>query len=132
MTREADRTRELHGVTQLALRAVQTEMAALKSKEAGLRQNLQALTAQKTQQANQQRAADDPAMIARADLRWQHWVDQRRAAINAELAQVLALNADCQQRLQHVFGRDQAARALVTRAQSDVKQRCLRSASYES
>lgn len=112
----ADRIGELAVITGLALRAAQAEMAEFKAREADLRQRLIDLAAQKTRDP---RPHDDPALIAEADLRWQRWVDQRRAAVNAELAQVLAQIDSRQQKLRGLFGRDQAARALVEKAQND-------------
>ena len=127
--RSADRVRELAVLTGLALRAAQAEMAKLKAREADLRRNLIDLSAQKIREPIPQ---DDPALIAGADLRWQHWVDQRRAAVNAELAQVLAQIDSRHQRLRGLFGRDEAARALVEKAQKDFQLRRRRSKAYES
>lgn len=129
MTRSAQRIAELAVLTSVSLRAAQAEMADLKAREADLRQNLIDLAAQKLRAL---RAEDDPALIAGADLRWQQWVDQRRAAVNAELAQLLALIDNRQHRLRGLFGRDQAARALVDRAQSDRRLQRLRASDYES
>ncbi|WP_322891193.1 MULTISPECIES: hypothetical protein [unclassified Yoonia] len=129
MTRSTDRVGELAVLTGLALRAAQAEMAELKAREADLRQNLTDLLAQKTRDPRPQ---NDPALIAGADLRWQQWVDQRRATVNAELAQVLAQIDNRQRRLRGLFGRDQAARALVEKARKDDRSNRLRSMDYES
>ena len=130
MTSKADQIAELQDLTGLALRALQTEMHRLSAKEQALRQNLSDLTAQRATQG--MRAADDPALIAGADLRWQQWVDQRRAMVNMELAQVLALMANCQQRLQRAFGRDQVALSIAAQALRDRQTRTDRAALYES
>jgi hypothetical protein len=129
MTRSAQRIADLAVLTSVSLRAAQAEMADLKAHEADLRQNLIDLAAQKLRDS---RAEDDPALIAGADLRWQQWVDQRRAAVNAELAQLLALIDNRQHRLRGLFGRDQAARALADRAQNDRRLQRLRASDYES
>jgi hypothetical protein len=129
MTRPARGIAGLAVLTAVALRAAQAEMADLKQREADLRQNLADLAAQKLRDV---RAEADPALIAGADLRWQQWVDQRRAAVNAELAQVLALIENRQHRLRGLFGRDQAARALADKAQKDHKLQQLRARDYES
>lgn len=129
MTRQLDRIRELQRLTGLALHATRSEMASLRAREADLREKLVTLAAQKQQAP---RAADDPALIAGADLRWQQWVDQRRAAINAELAQVLAQSDNCRMRLRATFGRDQAARALAEQAWTADRLRAARAADYES
>jgi hypothetical protein len=129
MRQYRDRISELQDLTSLALRAVQTEMAALGSREADLRQYLNDLSVQKRRDP---RAVDDPALIAGADLRWHYWVDQRRAAINAELAQVMAQSENCQTRMRAMFGRDQAVRALADRARKDDALRASRASAYES
>ena len=129
MTGHVDRVGELAVLTGLALRAAQAEMAELKKREADLRQNLIDLSAQKTRDPRPQ---DDPALVAGADLRWQRWVDQRRAAVNAELAQVLALIDNRERRLRALFGRDQAARALVDQAHKNRRLHRQRAAHYES
>lgn len=129
MTRSAQRIADLAILTSVSLRAAQAEMADLKAHEADLRQNLIDLAAQKLRDP---RAEDDPALIAGADLRWQQWVDQRRAAVNAELAKLLALIDNRQHRLRGLFGRDQAVRALADRAQKDRRLQRLRARDYES
>lgn len=129
MTRHLDRIKDLQRLTALALHATRSEMASLQAREADLREKLVTLAAQKHHAS---RAADDPAVIAGADLRWQQWVDQRRAAINAELAQVLALSDNCRSRLRATFGRDQAASALGDQARAAERLRAARVANYES
>jgi hypothetical protein len=126
------KTQDLGRLTRLALQAAQAEMRALTDKENALRENLAQLTAQKTDLARIARASDDPALIAGADLRWQYWVDGRRAAINLELAQVLAQRDDCRHRLRLAFGRDQAAIALHRLADLSARQIAKRKAAYES
>lgn len=129
MTGPIDRTGDLADLTGLALRAAQAEMAKLKRREADLRQNLIDLSARKSRNPRPQ---DDPALVGGADLRWQRWVDQRRAAVNAELAQVLALIDNRDRRLRVLFGRDQAARALADQAHKDRRLRRERATNYES
>ncbi|WP_019955541.1 hypothetical protein [Yoonia vestfoldensis] len=129
MTRRLGRITDLQNLTDLALRAAQADLAALKAKEADLRQNLIALSGQKTRDP---RPLHDPALVAGADLRWQRWVDQRRAAINAELAQVMALIDNSQRRLRGLFGRDQAARALADQVRKDRMRLMRRATDYES
>ncbi len=129
MTRHLERIKELQHLTGLALHAARSEMASLRAREADLREKLLTLAAQKQRAP---RTTDDPALVAGADLRWQYWVDQRRAAINAELAQVLAQSETCRLRLRATFGRDQAASALADQARTVEKQRAARTADYES
>lgn len=122
----------LVAVSTLKFRAAQTEMAELLSREAALRANLADLVARKAAQAGAARQPGEAALIAGADMRWHRWVDQRRAVINTELAQVLALKENCRARLKDAFGRDQAAHALRDRAVRAQKRALQRRADYES
>lgn len=127
------RTHQLSALQQMAalrFRAVQSEMAALLAKETALRQNLDQLVHARRSQVEAQRADDDVALVAGADVRWHRWVDQRRGVINTELAQVLAQKAACHVRLQTAFGKDQAAQELLKRAMSADQQIAERRASY--
>jgi hypothetical protein len=99
--------RQLTALTQMALQQVQGEMQALQRKEADLRANLLTLTTEKQQQPQDTMT-----------WRWHIWVDQRRATINAELAQVLAQMDHCRRRLTKVFGRNLAAEALLRQVQA--------------
>lgn len=125
-------TRDLDRLTALALQAIQAEMRALTNQHDALRQSLAQLTAQRQDLAQRARASDDAALIAGADLRWQYWVDQRRAAINLELAQILARQEACRTRLRMAFGRNQAAARLNQLSDLAARQTALRKAHYES
>jgi hypothetical protein len=113
---ELKRIKALGRITALKHHAIQIEMAALLARERALRRNLADLASERKATSEVERSADDPARVAGAEVRWQVWVDQRRATINAELAQVLAQKADCTARLRLAFGKDQVAQALVYRA----------------
>lgn len=97
-------------LTEAAFTAKQAEMAILKQAEAALRAKIAALNAPPAA-----RPGDDPATMAGADARWQIWVDQRRRALNSELARLLAGQERLRQDLSRAFGRDQAIRALAER-----------------
>ena len=129
------KTRQLDGlqqVSELQFYAAQTEMAELLRKETALRRNLEQLMQGKASQARAPREADDAALIAGADIRWHRWVDQRRARINIELAQLLALKENCRARLKQAFGRDQVVRALRQRAVQAERRDAQRRQDYES
>lgn len=128
----ADRLAALTQVATLRLRAMQSEMAVLLSQETDLRNSLRRLTEEKQQSAIADRGADDPARIANADLRWHRWVDQRKAVINASLAQVLAKKMECRIKLKKAFGQNQATEALAQRATRAAQRVRARSADYES
>ena len=128
-TKRAD---ALGKVTQLRLQADQAKLAGLHAHETGLRQNLQDLIRQRRPLRVLDRADVDAATKAGADLRWQLWVDQRRRAINEELALLLAQKAECEVVLRKSFGQDQAAQMLNKQVQANAKQARLRRASYDS
>ena len=113
---QAQRLSQLTGVM---LRSVQSEMAELSQREADLRRNLAQLVQTKRARAAAQSSIVDAAILAGADVRWLHWVDQRRATINTELAQVLAQQEACRAKLKNVFGRDRAVHEIVKRMQTD-------------
>ena len=123
---------DLVQITGVALRAQQAELVAIQRHEEDLRLNLAQLTASKSTQAQSNRASDDAALVAGADMRWHLWVDQRRALINAELARVLAQKENCREKLKRAFGRDQAAVALKVRHASTRETLKRRRRAYES
>lgn len=126
---------QLKGLTHLAglaFRAAQSDMAALLRREADLRRNLAQLTESKAMVAKSERPPNDAALIAGADIRWHHWVDQRRATINSELAQVLAQKENCRARLRTAFGKDQAAKAVLDHARIADRVHQRRRDDYES
>ena len=61
----------------------------------------------------------DPALLAGADLLWQTWIEQRRAALNGDLSRVLLAQETARAALGRAFGRDQVTEALNARARSD-------------
>ncbi|MDX8352876.1 hypothetical protein [Cognatiyoonia sp. IB215182] len=132
MSRNVQDLKGLADIAGLAYRAAQADMARIMQKEADLCRNLAQLTESKASLARTPRRSDDAAMIAGADIRWHRWVDQRRATINAELAQVRASKDYYQSKLRLAFGKDQAARALLDRAVLAAKRDRSRRADYES
>lgn len=132
MTDEATRFEGLAALSGLTFRAAQARMAKLLAREADLRRNLAQLTESRSAQARASRAPNEAALVAGADIRWHHWVDQRRAIINTELAQVLALQDNCRVALKQAFGRDQAAQTLLRNAAQSEKVKKQRRTLYES
>ncbi len=122
----------LVALSGISFRAAQARMAELLAREADLRRNLAQLTESRSAQANAPRAPDEAALVAGADIRWHHWVDQRRATINMELAQVLALQDNCRFALKKAFGRDQVAQSLLQQTLDADQQKKRRRTSYES
>ena len=129
-----DRQSQAAQLTQLSairFRAAQAEMAQLRLREDRLRSNLAQLIQQKETQADAMRDGA-AAIVAGADVRWHQWVDQRRTVINAELAQVRALQEGCRAKLSNAFGRDQAVQDLNAKLTAEAKFAQQRRKSYES
>lgn len=127
--------RDMDGMVNLAglrFRVAQAAMAELLEKEAGLNRNLFQLTHSKSDMAQAARRSDDAALIAGADIRWHHWVDQRRAAINAELAQIRVAKENHMAAVKLAFGRDQTTKALRDKVAETARQTARRRADYES
>ncbi|SIT89145.1 hypothetical protein SAMN05421665_2881 [Yoonia rosea] len=114
---QEDRIKALVEISALRFQADQARLAQLHAKERDLRKNLQDLVQQRNARVASVIKADDPATIAGADVQWHAWVDQRRKAINTELAQILAQKSDCLARVKRSFGQDQAAQQLLKKVQ---------------
>ena len=114
-------TQHLMALTQLtgvAFAAQQANMGALQQAAQALRDRLAALDG-----ARRARAASltesDPALQAGADLLWQAWIEQRRAALNAELSRNLVAQDKARIALGLAFGRNQATEKLARQAAQD-------------
>jgi len=129
---QSRRIEALVQVTRLRFQVDQAKLADLQAKERDLRQNLHDLVAQRKTQTPMVGWNNDAATNAGVGLHWQLWVDQRRRAINAELAQLFAQKADCQAVLRRSFGQDQAAQALREKVQAREKKVQAVRVSYES
>lgn len=126
------RLSRLRAITQLRYTSLQTEMADIAQKEAGLEENLAHLVAARTSRNAAVLDQSDTALIAGADIRWHRWMEERRGVINAELAQIRARKAGCAARLQQAFAQDQAVLSLHKRAVRAQKKTRERRAAYES
>lgn len=129
---KAIRLKALGEVSVLKYQSLQGEMAQLLQRELGLRENLRQLVASRTLRQGETLRKSDPALSAGADIRWHKWVDERRAIINAELAQIIGQQEHCRARLQRSFAQDQAARALIKQSIVQEHQIRERRAGYES
>jgi hypothetical protein len=119
----------LAALTQLtgaAFAAQQARMGALQQAAQELRDKLAALdTLRKARAAAL--TEPDPALQAGADVLWQSWIEQRRAALNAALARNLVAQATARVALAQAFGRNQVTEALARRAaQNRVRQKARR------
>ncbi len=113
--------KDLKSLTQLtdaAFAAQQAKMGALRQAAQNLRDKLTALDGARKARALSLTEAD-PALLAGADLLWQSWIEQRRAALNGELSRNLVAQDKARAALALAFGRNQATEALAARAARD-------------
>jgi len=129
---DSKRLTQLTQLTEIRLQAEQAKMKEILAREARLRKNLTDLTQRVSDEQRAARRLDTPAKLARADVQWEAWVDQRRKIINVELAQVLAQKDVIRSRLKLAFGKDTAANALQVQAVETAKQTLRRRSDYAS
>lgn len=99
-------------VAALASAAAEARCAALRRREQDLQARLAALETARRDRAARARA-DDPALLAGADLRWEGWVEARAAALRSDLARCLVEIEIARDALARAWGRAQAAEALA-------------------
>lgn len=118
-------------VAEMHYDALRTAMGGLQKKERALRLNLDQLINDRNTSAH---ALKDGAFasVAVADIRWQQWVEQRRAVINTELATVLAKQIELRVQLKKAFAKKLAAEAICAQTVQIQRQTNARRAAYES
>lgn len=107
--------REMEGlvaVTAAVRAAAEAQLGALRAEEATLRARLAELDGALRDRATTV-TAEDAALRAGADLRWERWVDTRRRALNGELARLLARIEEARRRLARDHGRSEVASELA-------------------
>lgn len=105
-------------LTSAVFSTCQARMGALRQAEQELRDKLEALdSARKARSLSLTEA--DTALQAGADLLWQSWIEQRRAALNTALSRILLAQEAARAALALAFGRDQATLGLCARATTD-------------
>jgi hypothetical protein len=104
--------RELARLAGLAADVARARLAGLRQEEEALRARLGALD--QAQAGRAARAlAGDAALHAGADQLWEIWVADRRAALTAELARLLARRELALEAARRAFGRELAASGLA-------------------
>jgi hypothetical protein len=119
-------------IAALRFQRDQAKLAEILAQEANLRRTLQELGTQRRASTKRRMDQDDAAFNAGADVQWHIWVEQRKKALNAQLAQVLAQKMDRQAVLKRSFGQDQAAKRLQTQTAEQLGALQRRRADYES
>ena len=118
MTRSRE-LQELARLTAAVFSTQQSRMGLLQQAEQILRTKLAGLDTSRRARALSLTEAD-PALQAGADLLWQSWIEQRRAALNAELSRNLVAQESVRAALGRAFGRDQATLALYSNAKREL------------
>lgn len=109
---EKRQMQEIVQVTAAVRAAAEARMAALRAEEAALRQRIKELDAAFRARAFSA-TAEDAALRAGVDLRWEQWVESRRAGLLAELARLRARIEDERLTLAREFGRNAVAEELL-------------------
>lgn len=107
---------DIVAVTAARYAACEARMAALRAEATRLSGQIADLDAAQRSRLMQV-TAEDAALRAGADLRWERWAEQRRAALLAALARQRALIEDERAVLARALGRKTVAEALEEQAQ---------------
>lgn len=113
-------------------RASEAKLRQIRDRETDLIRLLNTLAATRRRTMADQHGGDAATVAYRNDIAHQRWIDQRRAAINIELAQVRALIDIAQSDLHRHFARQQALQHLVIKQKSDALLQARRRADYGS
>lgn len=116
MTNSHQKLQQLSQIARLRLEIAQFEMRTIVNQETRLRKNLKDLSIGLDRLRAADQLINSPAKLARADLRWKTWVDQRRRSINLELSQVLVRKEVIRENLKLAVGKEVAIRALIKSA----------------
>ncbi|MCC7321441.1 MAG: hypothetical protein IT542_10760 [Rubellimicrobium sp.] len=118
----------IRAVTAAALAASEARMTALRHEEARIVARIDDLDAALRRRAAEA-TAEDPALRAGADLRWQEWVERSRSALLSGQARLRAAIEAERATLRLTFGRDLVAGELLSDAMA--RQRLERSRRIE-
>lgn len=110
MADRAGQLRDLLRLTDAGLRAEQAKMARCNREIAAMQDQIAALRSPQNKAVPT--ADPDPAQRAGADIRWQMWAEERRKALNLELAKLRAAHDAQRTSLATAFGKHQATQAL--------------------
>jgi hypothetical protein len=120
-----DRFGELATLTETLYEAERAKLRDLNRQEMRLRHDLALLDAQRL--SNQRVPEPDLRGFREigGDLRWLGWVGRNRAALQTDLARVLARKGQMMQALRRAFGKHQAALILQATEQEKIRRRAL-------
>lgn len=117
----------LRQVTAARRAASESRLAALRQREDEIISRLAALDSAFRQRASAARA-DDLALRAGADLRWESWVEDRRRTLMTAQARLRAAMEQERATLRHEFGRDLALTELARTTHEATRRRHARRA----
>ncbi len=100
-------------------KAEEAKLARITKAEIRLRAQLEELQKARQLSVQDRPVESDAARRAGADVVWQTWIDQRRAEINFELAQLAAKKPAAIAALKLAFGRKDAIRQMTKRVKRD-------------
>lgn len=120
MTRPGD-LEAIARVAGAAFAAAEARMAALRAEEARLTRQIADLDGARRDRAARA-TAEDAALRAGADLRWDRWVETRRRALFSELARLRARIEDARVALARDFGRKSVAEDLTRAAMAEARE----------
>lgn len=120
-----DSSRDLATLTEALYETERAKLRDLTRQEMRLRHDLALLDAQRF---SNQRVPEPNLQGFReigGDLRWLGWVGRNRAALQTDLARVLARKGQMMQTLRRAFGKHQAALILQATEQEKIRRRAL-------
>jgi hypothetical protein len=116
------RARALCALTDALHQRAMARLCALRDEEARLRAALARLDAQARAARGLPQEALGGMRGIGADIAWQGWLARHRAAVQAELARVLARREQAMPAQRRAFGKAEAARALRSAAEAGARQ----------
>lgn len=108
------RLKDLHRIADMMFQAKLAELRKVTLAEAALKEQLDALAAQKAR--NHGQGLDEPAMVAGAYQRWEAWVGRQRQMLNRERAGARVELELCNKAAAQALGQVQAINELCKRA----------------
>ncbi len=118
----ADALKDLAELTDAIYQAELQKMSALNAKEAGIRRKIADLETLRRDNLSLPSVQLNVVRQIGADVLWQGWISRTREGLNIELAQILAQKEHMKSELQRAFGKQMAAKELLSNAGKEVRQ----------
>lgn len=112
--------RQLSDITKAQFQAEQARLSELVAKENGLRERLEEL--RQTRMQSMDHGVMDSAQYAiGGDILWQAWLSQKKAMLDAELAQVLAQKSYLLDSVRLAFAKDASVQDLLAETEIEAR-----------